>query len=104
MVESNSKEAVDFFLFGYFDSNSGKFVFNQDKYKRLKNNLLFKNIPGCEDCFAQFSCKGDCPANKAVVSPGDFYRRESYRCEEIRDFIRKTLSYVLNNGTEGLLV
>jgi uncharacterized protein len=103
MVESDAKEALDFFHFGDFDSGSGKFNFNQVKYEKLKS-LSFKNIPGCEDCFAKFSCKGDCPANKAIISHENFYQNRSYRCKEIRNFYKKLLSYILDNGAEGLLI
>ncbi len=103
MMEANINEASDFFHYGRFDKKSCSFIFDEEKYARLKI-LSLKTVPDCENCFAQFSCKGDCPANKAVTLPSSFWKEKSYRCSEIRDFLQKVLSYVLDNGTDGLFI
>jgi len=64
---------------------------------------LAGNIPDCQDCFARFSCKGDCPANKATIWPKTFWKK-SYRCEAIRKFTKSVLSYILDYGKEGLVL
>jgi len=103
MVEGDVNEAVDFFCVGFFDERVGTLVIDENKYKKLAV-LSFQNISECQNCFAQFSCKGDCPANKAVISPSNFWREKSYRCEDVRVFIKNALSYILDNGTEGLFI
>jgi len=77
-------------------------VFDDAKYQWLKR-LNVRSIPECGDCFAQYSCKGDCPANKAVVSPQTFWSGRSYRCKAIREFTKKVLSYTLEHDDGGLL-
>jgi uncharacterized protein len=50
-----------FYLYGKFDENTGKILIDEEKREVLHRlNLTEKSF--CIDCFARWSCKGDCPA------------------------------------------
>jgi len=70
------------FYFGKYDPDKGEFIFNEERYNWLKT-LVVDNIPECNDCFARFNCKGDCPIVKADFG-GDFDRSRSQKCEAIK--------------------
>ena len=91
------------FCYGYFDTLKGKFIFNNKKYWFLKR-LIVNNISRCDNCFAKFSCRGDCPATKAIIYPEDFKKLVSPHCKEIREFTKKLLEYIVNDGTSGLVI
>lgn len=103
MVEEDVNRSTRWFCYGRFDSQSNKFIFDDSKYQRLKG-LTVDNISDCQDCFARFSCKGDCPANKATIWPTTFWNKKSYRCEAIRRFTKDILSYILDHGPDGLVL
>lgn len=100
MVFGN-EPAQDRFTYGYFKESEGLFVFDTQKYQWLKQ-LTTDNIPECVDCFASSNCRGDCAANKAVIDSDNFYRRRSYRCEEIQNFIGKVMLYILDHGDDSI--
>lgn len=89
------------FVYGSYDEASGKFVFNDAKYQWLKK-LTLDSIEACRDCFAQTNCRGECPANKAVIDPENFWKEPSYRCLEIQEFVKKLLFYIIDNGDNEL--
>lgn len=103
MSEKDINKAADDFCYGKFDSKDNKFVFDNEKYQRLKR-LTVNEIPECKDCFAQSNCKGDCPANKATIFPKRFWGKKSYRCGEIKQFTKNILDYILNYGSNGLVL
>jgi len=39
--------------------------------------------------------RGDCSANKSIIDPDNFWKTKSYRCEEIKKFVKDILLYVL---------
>jgi radical SAM protein with 4Fe4S-binding SPASM domain len=89
------------FCFGHFDEVKNGFVFEESKYEKLKL-LKTGNIIVCRDCFARFNCKGDCPANKAVVDPENFLTGTSYRCEAIRKFTLNLLKLVVEKHYDNV--
>lgn len=99
MIEGD-KDITSKFCYGWFNEYSNELVFDNERYEDLKK-LNFNNIPECCDCFAQYFCKGDCPATKAILYPDTFQYEKSYRCNEIKVFIKKVLKYILDNGYEG---
>ena len=102
MVEEDINEAANLFTYGKYDHEKKSFIFDNERYQWLKR-LTVLQIPECIDCFAGSICKGDCPANKAALSPKDFWIKKSFRCEAIKRFAKNILLYVLENGYNGLL-
>jgi len=101
MIEGD-KDITMKFCYGRFDKESNKFVFDEKRHNELKK-LDFKNISECRSCFAQYFCKGDCPATKAILYPDTFQHERSYRCKEIRIFIKNILKYILDKGHQSLI-
>jgi len=94
-MAGDANETERSFTYGHFDATVNKFVFDERTYQQLKR-VSAKNISECQDCFAAFSCRGDCAANKAVINPNDFWKKISYRCEEIQQFVKDALVYVID--------
>ncbi len=101
MIEGD-KNITMRFCYGRFDEQFNKFVFDEKRYNELQK-LSFGNIPECRSCFAQYFCKGDCPVTKAVLCPDTFQYEKSYRCKEVREFVKNILKYILDKGYQGLI-
>ena len=56
-----SRNPLKFYLYGKFDEETGRIVIDEDK-RRMLHQLHLANKQYCLDCFARWSCKGDCPA------------------------------------------
>jgi len=93
----------DIFCYGYFDVLKKKFIFDNRKYQFLKK-LTLNNINECNSCFAKFNCRGGCPATKSIIYPDSFGKQTDPNCKEIRKFTKKLLEYIVNNGTNGLVI
>lgn len=91
------------FCYGYFDEKKNKFIFDDKKYEFLQK-LTVDHIPGCENCIAKFSCRGDCPATKVVAYKNGFEQKPSPYCKEIQKFTKNLLEYISQNGTNGLVI
>lgn len=98
---SGNEVAEPRFVYGRYDEIKKGFVFDDEKYQQLKE-LTLDSIAACKDCFAQTNCRGECPANKAVIDPENFWKNPSYRCREIQEFIKKLLFYIIDNGDNEL--
>lgn len=70
------------FYFGRYDQQKNEFTFDLSRYKWLKS-LVVDSIPECNDCFARFNCKGDCPIIKSDFG-SDFATSRSQKCEAIK--------------------
>ena len=103
MAEKGINAASDLFCFGHYDGSRRQFVFNDANYQKLKV-FGIESIAGCQDCFARVTCRGDCVANKAVMSPTGFWREKSYRCEAIKKFTKNVLFHIIKHGKEGLVI
>lgn len=49
------------FLFGRYDFESGRYLFDEEKMDALAT-LHVSNMPYCRDCFCKWHCAGDCAA------------------------------------------
>ncbi|MCX8015718.1 MAG: radical SAM protein [Patescibacteria group bacterium] len=97
MIENGSMG--DVFHFGDFNFDKKSFIFDSKKYNFLKK-LTIDSIPQCKNCFARYSCAGDCPANKALLYGYNFWRKPSYRCEDIQIATKEMLKFLLNKKEE----
>jgi len=50
---------ADLFIYGHWDKESSRFIFDHQKIKSLKKLSTQRN-PLCCECFAQFYCAGEC--------------------------------------------
>lgn len=94
-MTNDDDAVVSQFIYGKFDDSRNTFVFDDDVYQQLKK-ISVRSIPECQECFAVGSCRGDCAANKAAINSENFWNTKSYRCEEIRRFVKDVLVYVLD--------
>ena len=81
-VTSTDDPMSKLFYFGQFNPVTDDFVFDNNRYQQLKK-LEADNIPECQDCFALFNCKGDCPIVKADFGNNPATTK-SQRCESIK--------------------
>ena len=83
-VSSDKHELGEFFIFGKYDFEKTKFVFDQEKLTRLINYRSKANSP-CGGCFAKWSCRGDCLTryNKESLLNGGY----SSRCSMNKDLV-----------------
>jgi len=71
------------FFIGSFDSQSNSFVFDNERIVNLANRLG-ENLPGCQGCFSQYTCAGDC-LTRVLGATGDIYDTVGApRCNAIR--------------------
>jgi uncharacterized protein len=103
MAEAGVHDASSLFCYGRYDPLVKRFMFEDDQNLRLQR-LTVTSIPECQDCFAQYNCRGDCPANKAAISPSSFWKETSYRCEAIKEFYKNLLKHALDHGEEDGLI
>lgn len=78
-VNSKSDPLAPMFQYGSFDAELGDFVIDDEAYARL-DSLVVDSIPGCNDCFARYNCKGDCCHLRASEHGTDFAIRKSPKC------------------------
>jgi len=78
-VNTKSDPLAPLFQYGSFDTKLGDFVIYDDVYARL-GALVVDSIPGCNDCFARYNCKGDCCHLRANKYGTDFVIRKSPKC------------------------
>jgi len=91
------------FLFGGLDQRSGRFVFDDDRIRRLRS-LSVENKPYCEKCFCKWHCAGDCAAKLAML--GDAWDpSRSARChinrELTKDQMKEYLQRLDQNDQKG---
>jgi len=66
VCRENDKRNEIFVIGNYQD---GSFSLDRERIMKLKQRTV-DNIPYCSDCFAKYSCSGDCPA-KVYEQSGD---------------------------------
>lgn len=93
-MAEDEKELSKSFSYGHYNEENKTWEFNDETYQKLKN-FSGKHLPECQNCFAFSSCRGDCTANKATLNPKDFWKEKSYRCKEIKEFVKSALLYIL---------
>jgi uncharacterized protein len=96
--EEDSRSEI--FHFGYFDSASKHFVFEEEKLQKLRH-LHVENFPFCEDCFCKWHCAGDCLAK--VLPHGEPVKHAgSDRCQINRSLSMMQIIELLNNKKGGV--
>ncbi|MCX6812982.1 MAG: radical SAM protein [Candidatus Azambacteria bacterium] len=81
-VTSREDCMASIFYYGRYDHEKKEFVFDQERYSWLKT-LVVDSIKNCDDCFAKFNYKGDCPIVKSDCS-ANFAMTPSKKCEAIK--------------------
>lgn len=83
------------FIYGYFNRQSGRFVFDQEKIKRLRHYAAERSSV-CAECFARFSCAGECLVknvdSNGVLNPPLMNPRCTINRELTRHYILDQLS------------
>jgi len=96
-VSHESDERSKIFFFG--QARNGKVEIDNERLKYLKSRNIF-NMPACQDCFAKFTCGGDCLA-KVLASSGDMFDSSSNeRCEINQKVLINQMENALKNGTQ----
>lgn len=62
-VTDRQDPRADTFIYGAFDTASGKFVFEPERIDGLAH-LTVANAPRCAKCFCKYHCAGDCPSKR----------------------------------------
>ncbi len=81
-VTSREDCMASIFYYGRYDHEKKEFIFDQERYSWLKT-LVVDSIKNCDNCFAKFNCKGDCPIVKYDYG-ADFATTPSKKCEAIK--------------------
>ncbi len=82
------------FFVGKYDFKQGKFVFDQSRIAALGERQV-TSMPYCGDCFAKYTCSGDCLA-KVVEQSGDMMNPENnWRCEVNRQLLLYRINKLL---------
>lgn len=90
----------DVFFIGKIE-DSGEIVFFKDKITYLKERDV-RNMPHCADCFAKYSCSGDCLV-KVGQTTGDIYDTNGYeRCEMNRSLLLEKIRKALATDADNL--
>jgi len=85
------------FFIGSYDQ--GKFEFNQGAIQNLRGRTV-DNLPHCSDCFAKYSCAGDCLAKTYQESGDAFDTSNNGRCYTNRKFLIDQLTKKLKGGNK----
>jgi uncharacterized protein len=56
-------------IFGYFDEQTGRYSFDDDKLQTLRDHNVNRQ-PWCNGCFAKWHCSGECPNKMRHASMG----------------------------------
>jgi len=83
--------ASDFF-FGQYNEASGRYDIDSSQLSRLRGRTV-ENMAFCQDCFAKYSCAGDCPVRVARITGDMMDASGNGRCE----ITRGLLLHKLNN-------
>lgn len=81
-VTSREDRMASVFYYGRYDHEKKEFIFNQERHSWLKT-LIVDNIKNCDNCFAKFNCKGDCPIVKSDCGD-NFATMPSKKCEAMK--------------------
>jgi len=89
-------EFADSFIFGRFDEELGRYVFDRRKLADLRLHNV-DNVKWCRDCFCKWHCAGDC-LYKSLHATTDGHFTGDPRCEITRAL---TLDQILENIRRG---
>jgi len=82
---NDNSELSRFFTIGKIENDG--FVLDQAKIDTLRK-IHVLNIPGCEDCFAKWHCRGQCPYSD---------RPPEERCQMTREILKQKLLWLIEN-------
>jgi uncharacterized protein len=97
-VSSRDDPRADFFMYGKYDGTARKFVFDNNRLKRLTENQV-QSFDSCSDCFAKWHCGGDCLAKTPDFSKVTL-QRNPYRCRINKALTRDSLIKTMNQQIE----
>ncbi len=87
----------EIFLIGKFDKEIEDFIFYKDRLSNLRKRVV-ENVKGCDDCFAEYNCSGDCLAKSYSLSRNLFDSRNNIRCETNRALLLHEIKEKLKNN------
>jgi uncharacterized protein len=73
----------DIFMIGSFNNKQNVFEFDEERLETLRKRVV-ENVEGCDDCFAEYNCSGDCLAKAYAVSRDLFDSSNNVRCDANR--------------------
>lgn len=96
-VTNDKDPKAKIFIYGKFED--GKFTLYPSQLKLLRSRIV-ENIPYCSDCFAKFTCSGDCLAKVYTQTRDMFDTRGNRRCEINRGILLYEINKSLNAKNE----
>lgn len=82
----NSPSHMDVFIYGKWDKNNNKLVFDQNKIDQLRLRSV-DNMIGCADCEAKSHCGGYC-LGETVNEQGSLFEKKSKVCKAIKYLLK----------------
>lgn len=83
-------------VYGYWDPTEKKFIIDEDVLQSMRQ-IGLSSFEACTDCFARYSCRGDCLALKAARGI-DYKSDPGFRCEAIRWLLTRVIHLHLTEG------
>ncbi|MFH1530353.1 MAG: radical SAM protein [Pseudomonadota bacterium] len=90
VLEDRDPRAAQFF-FGRYRPDTDRLEIDPD-ILAAQQTLCVEHAPWCADCIAKHHCAGDCPAKRALESPGD----DRYRCRLNRELLLRCIEMDLD--------
>jgi uncharacterized protein len=86
------------FFYGKYNFVTKSFEFNLEQLQKLRTRYC-PNIPACANCFAKYSCAGDCLAKITTESGGDMFdTTKNPRCGLAQKFLLDNILTKLYSG------
>jgi len=99
-VSRENDPGAEIFQIGSYDPSTKDFVFDQEKINHLKNRRI-SNLPHCTDCFAKYSCSGDCLAKCYSDSKDIYDTSNNIRCGTNRKLLKTQISNTLKSANKN---
>ncbi|AWN55418.1 radical SAM protein [Methylobacterium sp. 17Sr1-1] len=98
-VSKESHKLGEFFLYGTFNKETGRFELSNERLERLMHYKKSESSP-CNSCFAQSNCVGDCLTRRELhqLISGE---GSSSRCSLNREVLSRSLVHRLDGATEA---
>lgn len=78
----------DIFFYGFYDTKSSRFKFNEEKLRFLSNRTVYI-ISECKNCFIKYHCGGECWAKACLTDTP--YKPDKNRCWINREIAKEKL-------------
>lgn len=95
-VTDFSHPLAEHFIYGQLDQSKGRFIFDNQKIKRLRDYGL-EIDPVCGDCFAQSYCSGDCLVKALNGAGKNSASSLNPRCRINKELTRHFIIHQLTN-------